>query len=84
MQHKMREKLNAEFVRIDINQDGQISKDELHRFFEHEKGITDEEVRFKIIDEIYDQVDVNGDGVINKEEFIVKYVETRNKLLERR
>lgn len=33
----MKEKLVAEFTKIDANKDGMITKEELHRFFEHEK-----------------------------------------------
>ena len=47
------------------------------------QGITDENMLNKIVDEVFDQIDYNGDGAINLKEFIHEYVETRNKLLEK-
>ena len=38
----------------------------------------------KIVDEVFDQIDYNGDGEIKLQEFTHEYVETRNKLLERK
>jgi len=82
MQDNMKRQLQSEFNIIDVNRDGQITRDELHNFFINEKQIHDEEMRFKIVDEIFDQIDTNDNG-ISIEEFITKYIDTRNKLLER-
>ena len=41
-------------------------------------------MRYKIVDEIFDQIDVNDDGEIAIEEFIIKYIDTKNKLQERK
>ena len=50
----MRRQLQQEFNLIDINHDGNITKEELHIFFRDEKQIYDEEVRYKVVDEIFD------------------------------
>mmetsp|Transcript_18657 Transcript_18657/g.23279 ORF Transcript_18657/g.23279 Transcript_18657/m.23279 type:complete len:159 (+) Transcript_18657:275-751(+) len=41
-------------------------------------------MRYKIVDEIFDQIDLDDNGTIAIEEFIVKYIETKNRLQERK
>ena len=41
-------------------------------------------MRYKIVDEIFDQIDIDENGTIAIEEFIIKYIETKNKLQERK
>lgn len=41
-------------------------------------------MRYKIVDEIFDQIDLDDNGTIEIEEFIMKYIDTKNKLQERR
>ena len=41
LQDKMRKQLMEEFSKIDGNRDGQITKEELHEFFMHEKVSND-------------------------------------------
>ena len=106
---QMRDKLEREFRKIDINADGMITKEELLNYFRNEKVTVskthlfthwfflqklreeqkinspeDEEALYKVVDEIFDQVDYNGDGAIQMNEFILKYIETRSKLVERK
>ena len=65
---------------MDVNNDGWISRDELHDFFIQHKNILDDEIRFRLVDEIYGDFDVDGDGMISLDEFIQRYIETRNRL----
>jgi len=37
-----------------------------------------------VVDEIFDQIDIDGNGEISKEEFIVKYIDSHKELLERK
>jgi len=41
-------------------------------------------MRYKIVDEIFDQIDLDDNGTIAIEEFIMKYIDTKNKLQERK
>ena len=41
-------------------------------------------MRYKIVDEIFDQIDIEENATIAIEEFIIKYIETKNKLQERK
>ena len=69
---------------MDANRDGTITKDELYNFFRDYKGIEDEQILYKIVDEVFDQIDIDGNNLISMDEFIANYVDTRNQLIERR
>lgn len=60
----MRKKLLKEFEVVDTNRDGQISKVELDTFFQT-KGVDDFEQRTIIIDEVFNQCDVDQDQYIS-------------------
>ena len=73
----------AEFNAIDSNKDGYLSREELKEFFKS-KGITDEQQLFSVVDDIYEMLDEDQDGTISLDEFVTKFMETREKLEARK
>ena len=69
--------VNETFEGLDKNKNGKIEKNELFALFEQlaAGGAVDAEE----VDKVYKQLDVNGDGTVSKEEFIMWYTgsETR-------
>jgi len=70
----------VEFNEVDEDADGNIKLDELQRFLERKNGGHFDE---SITAEIYNMIDLNHDGKVTLEEFVTKYLDTRQKLNER-
>ena len=68
--------LRKEFHAIDANGDGQITKPEMLQFL-GKKGI-DEEHRVQIVDELFQKCDEDNDGVVDLNEFVHHYIDTKN------
>lgn len=64
-----------------MNRDGVVTQQELQQFLDQKsgKGQFDPEV----VGDLFRMIDVNGDGHVTLDEFVSKYLETRQKLLER-
>ena len=68
---RIRNQLKAEFEQIDINQDGTIKGDEIIKFLNKR---TNGKVDTKIALDLYNQIDLDGNGV-QLDEFIQAYFE---------
>ena len=71
------QKLKEEFDKIDVNKDGEISKDELIQCLE--VLYPREEAKYRA-DEIFNEIDFNNDGTINFSEFLTVNIK-KEKLL---
>lgn len=71
----------ADFKVLDINGDGQVSKQEMLTFLA-EKHV-DEEHRTQIVDELFSVCDINGSGYVDLNEFSMEYLKTRTALQKR-
>ena len=60
--------LKFAFRYFDKNNSGEVSRDELEEIFK--QGITDKSKMQKALDNIINEVDKNGDGIIQYEEFV--------------
>ena len=69
-------RLAQEFRQMDMNGDGQVSKQELDAFLKT-KGVDDGH-RGTIVTELFDMCDVDQSGLIDLNEFVGHYLETSN------
>lgn len=71
----------SDFKVLDLNGDGQVSKQEMLTFLA-EKHV-DEEHRTQIVDELFSVCDINGSGYVDLNEFSLEYLKTRTALQKR-
>jgi Ca2+-binding EF-hand superfamily protein len=69
IEKREKENLAKVFKKIDLDNDGTITKDEIHRFYQtnrhaHSLKLSEAEVKL-----IFDKMDTNGDGKISFLEF---------------
>jgi Ca2+-binding EF-hand superfamily protein len=72
--------LKEEFSKIDINRDGTISLEEIIKFLNDQTGGT---VDTSIAEQIYNEMDEDGSGNIQLDEFIESYFEKQRGVKER-
>lgn len=75
---RIRNQLKAEFEQIDINQDGTINIDEIIKFLNKR---TNGKVDTKIAMDLYNQIDLDGNGV-QLDEFVQAYFEQQREVKE--
>jgi Ca2+-binding EF-hand superfamily protein len=74
-------RLRAEFAKLDLDRDGQLTRDEM-LFFLEQSGV-DEEHRVQIVQELFNTCDPDGNGFVDLNEYANEYLKTK-KALERR
>ena len=73
--------LAREFALIDTDGSGKIDKQEMNNFLA-QKGI-DEDHRLQIIDVVFSACDLDGNGLIELNEFIGHFINTKDQLVSR-
>ena len=75
-------RLANEFRQMDKNGDGLVTKQELDLFLQG-KGVDDGH-RGTIVTELFEKCDIGQNGAIELDEFVGHYLDTSNKLKERK
>ena len=72
--------LKNEFSRIDLNQDGTITEEEIVKFLNQQ---TNGKVDTSYAEQIFNELDDDGSGYVKLEEFILNYFEKQKEVKER-
>mmetsp|Transcript_54168 Transcript_54168/g.61993 ORF Transcript_54168/g.61993 Transcript_54168/m.61993 type:complete len:471 (+) Transcript_54168:954-2366(+) len=73
--HQRYEQLRAEFAKIDANNDGQLSKEEIITYIQ---GMTQGHMNAEAIDQVFKLMDRDRNAMISVEEFINGFMELEN------
>jgi Ca2+-binding EF-hand superfamily protein len=69
---------NIRFAALDVDQSGNITRDELRKFMQREDAfVTEEQVKG-----LFDLMDRNKDGIVSKKEFLHRYTLNRKRFME--
>lgn len=74
------QQLYQEFSKIDLNQDGSLSMEEVYRYL-NSKG--NGQIERGLVEQLYAEIDENSNGVVPFEEFVSAYFHKHKSLRDR-